>query len=140
MLNGIPYRPVSGEFDLRGKVAIVVGGAGGIGGASAELYAKKGAKVAIVDIKDTVEQIAADLSKKYGIEAIGIRCDLTVKEQIWDTVAKVKERFGEINILLNSGGYVYLDKAEDISFEEVEEQIKINTFGPFHMSQAVAGK
>jgi len=138
MLNGIPYRPVSGEFDLRGKVAIVVGGAGGIGGASAELYAKKGAKVAIVDIKDTVEQIAADLSKKYGIEAIGIRCDLTVKEQIWDTVAKVKERFGEINILLNSGGYVYLDKAEDISFEEVEKQIKINTFGPFHMSQAVA--
>lgn len=140
MLNGIPYTPVSGDFSLKGKVAVVVGGAGGIGGASAEMYAKKGAKVAIVDIKDTVEQVAEELAAKYQTEAIGLKCDLTQAEQIGLTVQKVVERFGEINILLNSGGYVFLDDAEKIDFSEVEKQIKVNLFGPFHMSQAVANQ
>ena len=45
----IDYKKVTGTFDLTGKGAIVVGGAGGIGEATAEMYARKGAKVAIVD-------------------------------------------------------------------------------------------
>ena len=57
MARGIPYTPVYGEFSLKDQVAIVVGGAGGIGGATAEMYAKKGAKVVIVDIKDTDPEI-----------------------------------------------------------------------------------
>ena len=138
MSKGIPYTPVYGEFSLKDQVAIVVGGAGGIGGASAEMYAKKGAKVVIVDIKDTVGEVAAELTAKYGTEAIGIQCDLTKPEQIKAVVEKTVETFGEINILLNSGGYVFLDEAEDIGFDEVEKQMYINAFGPLRMSQEVA--
>ena len=49
MLNGIGYKKVDGSLDLTGKSAIVIGGAGGIGEATARMYARKGAKVAIVD-------------------------------------------------------------------------------------------
>lgn len=134
----IAYEKVTGAFDLTGKVAIVVGGAGGIGGASAEMYAGKGAKIAIVDIKDTAEQVAAKIAAKYGAEAIGVRCDLTSAGEIAKTVEAVIDRFGEINILLNSGGYVFLEEAENLDFAEVEKQMWINAFGPFLMTQAVA--
>ena len=55
----IQYQKVAGDFDLTGKRAIVVGGAGGIGEATARMYAKKGAKVAIADMKDTCDAVAA---------------------------------------------------------------------------------
>lgn len=66
----IPYKPVDCSFDLTGKVAIVTGGAGGIGEATARMYAKKGAKVCIVDCKDTVDDVAAAIRDEFGVETI----------------------------------------------------------------------
>lgn len=57
----IQYERVRGDFDLTGKAAIVVGGAGGIGEATAQMYARKGAKVAIVDCKDNCREVAKSL-------------------------------------------------------------------------------
>lgn len=134
----IPYRPVDGSFDLTGKVAIITGGAGGIGEATARMYAKKGAKVAIVDCKRTVAEVAAAISKEYGTEAIGLMCDITSMEEVQSTVDAVVKRFGEVTILANVAGCVDLDNAEDIDFKLVENQMNVNAFGPFRMSQCVA--
>ena len=73
----IEYKKVDGSFDLSGKSAVVVGGGGGIGGATAEMYAKKGANVAIVDCKDNVEEVAAELAQRFGVRTVGIKCDVT---------------------------------------------------------------
>ena len=134
----IPYKPVDCGFDLTGKVAIVTGGAGGIGEATARMYAKKGAKVAIVDCKKTVGEVAAAIQKEYGTEAIGLLCNITNMEEVQETVNAVVERFGEVTILANVAGCVDLDNAEDIDFQLVENQMNVNAFGPFRMSQCVA--
>lgn len=136
----ISYKKVDGSFDLRGKVAVVVGGAGGIGEATAKMYAKKGAKVAVVDLKDSVDEVAEKISRDYGVETIGIRCNVTNLEDIKNTVKKITDRFEEIHILANMPGYVELERAENITMETVRRHLDINTIGVFFMCQEVANQ
>lgn len=136
----IQYEKVTGDFRLDGKVAIVVGGAGGIGEATARMYADKGAKVVIADCKDTVEKVAASIAADYGTETLGIVCDVTSAESVKNCVEKTVERFGEINVLANMPGFVELENAEDISIDIVEKHININAVGVFRVCQAVANQ
>ncbi len=92
-------------FELTDKVAIVTGGARGIGKGISTLMAKQGARVAIADIleeeaKKTVEEI-----EKQGGKAMAVKTDITDLEQVKQTVAKVKEEFGPVDILVNNAGW-----------------------------------
>lgn len=140
MLNGIPYTPVTGTFSLQDKVAIVVGGAGGIGEATARMYASKGAKIIIADCKDTCPQVAEAIAKDYGVETIGVRCDVTSQESVDAMIAATLERFGEINILAAMPGFVDLYRATDIEIANVEKHIAINAVGVFRVCQGVANQ
>lgn len=117
----IDYRKVKGEFSLAGKIAVVTGGAGGIGEATAQMYARRGAKVALFDMKDNVEEIAAAMAKEFNTDVIGLHCDITDFDSIDKAVTAVLDRFGEINVLANCAGVVDLDNAEDIDFKLVEK-------------------
>ncbi len=134
----IKYEKVTGEFSLKDKCAIVVGGAGGIGEASAEMYARKGAKVAIVDCKDTCPEVAAALAEKYGVQTIGVKCDVTSQESVDAMLRTVVDAFGEVNILAAMPGFVDLYRATDIGIDNVEKHIAINAVGVFRVCQAVA--
>lgn len=136
----IAYRPVDGSLNMAGKVAIVVGGAGGIGEATARMYARKGAKVVIADFKDTVGSVADAIAAEFGVETLGVHCDVTSIDSVNQTVAKVVERFGEINVLANMPGFVELEWAKDVPMSSVEKQMDINAFGVFRISQAVANR
>ncbi|MFR6230033.1 MAG: SDR family NAD(P)-dependent oxidoreductase [Enterocloster sp.] len=96
----IQYEKVNGNFDLTGKAAIVVGGAGGIGEATAQMYARKGARVAIVDCKDNCPEVAAKIAEEFGVQVIGVKCDVTSQESVDAMMKAVLEAFGEINISL----------------------------------------
>ncbi|RLA99883.1 MAG: 2-hydroxycyclohexanecarboxyl-CoA dehydrogenase [Deltaproteobacteria bacterium] len=92
-------------FELTDKVAIVTGGARGIGKGISIMMAKQGASVAIADIleeeaKKTVEEI-----EKQGGKAMAVKTDITDLEQVKQTVAKVKEEFGPVDILVNNAGW-----------------------------------
>lgn len=136
----IEYRKITGDMNLTGKTAVVIGGAGGIGEATARMYAYKGANVAILDLKDTVEVVAADIKKEYGVGTIGIRCDVTDDKNVQDAVGRVVECFGEINILANMPGYVELESAEKIGIDVVEKHIAINAVGVFRICKAVGNQ
>jgi len=136
----IEYKKVDGSFDLKGKCAIVVGGGGGIGGATARLYALKGANVAVVDCKDNIQDVADDLAKRYSIKTIGIKCDVTKQTDVENVVKEVVKAFGVINILANMPGYVELESAEMINADIVQKHIAINAVGVFRISQAVANQ
>lgn len=136
----IQYEKVTGAFDLTGKAAIVVGGAGGIGEATARMYAAKGAKVAIVDCKNNCPQVADAIAKEYGVETIGVRCDVTSQESVEAMLAEVVKAFGEVNILACMPGFVDLYRATDIEISNVEKHIAINAVGVFRVCQAVANQ
>ena len=136
----IRYEKVTGSFDLTGKVAVVIGGAGGIGEATARMYASKGAKVVIADCKENCPEVAAAIQADTGAEAIGIRCDVTCQESVDAMVAATVAAFGEINILAAMPGFVDLYRATDIEIANVEKHIAINAVGVFRACQAVANQ
>ncbi|MCM3717748.1 GolD/DthD family dehydrogenase [Fictibacillus phosphorivorans] len=122
------------NFNITDKVAIVTGGASGIGKAVSELYIEKGAKVAIFDLKDNVE----DLAKKLNLEnAIGVQCDVTNNQSMDIAIQKVREYFGKVDILVNCAGIALLDDAEKISDDYWQKTIDLNLTGSFKMSQKV---
>lgn len=100
------------DFKITDKVAIITGGASGIGQAIAEFYIEKGAKVAVFDVKEDV----ADAAKEIGGEnAIGVRVDITDGESIQGAIDQTVEHFGKVDILVNCAGVALLDDAENIS-------------------------
>lgn len=136
----IQYEKVNGSFDLTGKTAIVIGGAGGIGEATARMYASKGAKIVIADCKDNCAEVAQAIAKDCGTETIGVRCDVTSQESVDAMIAATVERFGEINILAAMPGFVDLYRATDIEIANVEKHIAINAVGVFRACQGVANQ
>lgn len=122
------------NFNLTNKVAVITGGASGIGKAIAELYVAKGAKVAILDIQETVATTAKEIHPDH---VLGLNCDITNKESINTALDEVIDHFSEINILVNSAGIALLDDAENLSENDWDKTIELNLTASFKMSQAV---
>ena len=89
----IQYAPVTGEFNLTGKTAIITGGAGTIGTETAKMYARKGANLVLVDVKDEVSVVADNFEKEFGINVNGV-APTVVRTYMGDRAWKgeVKER------------------------------------------------
>ncbi len=122
------------NFPLSGKIAIVTGGASGIGAAISRAFIAKGAKVAVLDISaDIAKAKAAEL----GENAKPFVCDVSSQQSVNDAIAAVNDEFGAIDIAVNSAGVVYLAPAEEISLDEWDKTISINLKGSFLVSQAV---
>ena len=91
-------------FRVDNKVAVVVGGAGGIGEALAHGLAEYGAKVVVADIDPKCEQVAQDIMAQEKQEAVGIKFDITDEKSVADLRDKVVAKFGTVDILVNSQG------------------------------------
>lgn len=122
------------NFPLSGKVAIVTGGASGIGAAISKAFIAKGAKVAVLDISADVAKAKAG---ELGENAKPFVCDVSSQQSVNDAIAAVKDQFGAIDIAVNSAGVVYLAPAEDISLDDWDKTIAINLKGSFLVTQAV---
>lgn len=121
------------SFDLCGKVAIITGGASGIGSAIADTFAAKGATVAILDVQaDKAAAKAAALGAVHSADG----CDVTDPESARASVARVVERHDRVDILVNCAGIVRLAPAEDLSLGDWDSTMSVNVRGTFLMSQA----
>ena len=89
---------------LEGRVALVTGGARGIGRAICEKLASEGAKIAMVDIMLDVAEKTAEEFKAQGYEALAIQANVAVPEDADKAVAAVVEKFGKLDILVNNAG------------------------------------
>lgn len=129
----IKYEGSDLEFSLKGKTAVITGGAAGIGLATAKFFHGKGVNLVIADMNDNADSIA----KSLGENAIGIAgnvCDRDYPQKVIDCAIKA---FGKIDILVNSAGVVFLENAEIISADYWNRTIDINLSGSFFMAQAV---
>ena len=124
-------------FSLEGKVALVTGGAYGIGYAMAEAYAQAGAKIAFnCRSQAHLDQALADY-KAIGIDAKGYICDVTDEAQVKEMVASIKNDLGTIDILVNNAGIIKRIPMTEMSAEDFRQVVDIDLTAPFIMSKAV---
>ena len=122
---------------LEGKVAIITGGARGIGYATVEKFVKEGAKVAIADISKAEATKAADDLKAKGYEAIGIGVDLTKEDQVKQMVEDTLKEWGQVDILVNNAGIIMDAQLYKMTTEQFDRVIDINLKGTYLCARAV---
>lgn len=121
---------------LKNKIALITGASKGIGRATALLFAKEGAKVAVNyfssenKAKSVVEEI-----KKIGSEAIAIKCDVSNEKQVKSMVDQVLSKFGSIDILVNNAGIVFDVPFLKRTVEQWKKTLDVNLLGTFLCSK-----
>lgn len=119
---------------LKDKVAVITGGANGIGQAIALRYAAEGADIAIADLSPSSETDAA--IKNLGRRALSVKCDVSNPNDVAAFSDKVKSTFGRCDILVNNAGIYPMKLFEDLSFEEWKKMFAINVDSGFLMAKA----
>ena len=122
---------------LEGKVAIVTGGNSGIGEATAHLFAKEGAKVAIMARREEQGQQVQDAIRQEGGDATFISCDVMDRKAVDSAVEKAISTYGGANVLFNNAGFGAGQNFPDEDDEGWDRVIKVNLNGTFYMSRAV---
>ncbi len=103
---------------IKDKVAIVTGGAGGLGRAEALLLAKEGAKVVVTDIdEDTIRNVAEEI-RSAGGSAVCVRHDVSSEDAWRQVMRRTIEEFGRLDIQVNNAGVIIYKKIEDTSLAE----------------------
>jgi NAD(P)-dependent dehydrogenase (short-subunit alcohol dehydrogenase family) len=126
-------------FRLEGKVALITGGAGGLGEVFARTLAGAGADVILSGRRlDVAQQLADDLAASTGRRSAAIAADVTDEHQVVALATQAVEQFGKVDILVNSAGINLRKPAVQFSREEWQRVIDINLTGPFLCAQAFA--
>jgi len=125
------------ELGLTGKVAIVTGGARGIGKSIVEGFAKEGASVVISDILFDVAQELAEKLTRNGTRILAVKTDVSKKSDAHNLAAATMKEFGKIDILVNTAGIIRDTMLVDIEEEEWDQILDINVKGIYLITRAV---
>ena len=122
---------------LAGKVALISGGARGMGAAEARLFAREGAQVVVGDVLDAEGRgVEAEIKTKGG-EAVFARLDVTSESDWQRAVGLAQSRFGRLNVLVNNAGIGGGARIEDTTLEEWDRMMAVNATGVFLGTKSV---
>ncbi|EOA24471.1 hypothetical protein CARUB_v10017726mg [Capsella rubella] len=134
--NGLNSKPISSTLlystssrKLEGKIAVITGGASGLGKATAEEFVSQGAQVIIVDIDEEAGHMVAD---KLGSAAHFLRCDVTEEEQVAKAMETTVSRHGKLDIMLNSAGMscsISPPSIADLDMDTYDKVMRLNVRG-----------
>jgi NAD(P)-dependent dehydrogenase (short-subunit alcohol dehydrogenase family) len=141
-------RSVKELFDLTGRVAIITGGAGMLGMQHAAAVAEAGGHAVVADLfEEDVMRSAGEITIANGVEALGIRVDITEKSQVQAMAVAVRQKFGRIDILINNAALTvkggserakeYFAPFEEYPLDLWEKALRVNLTGMFLCCQAV---
>ena len=123
--------------DLAGKVAVVTGGARGLGLSMGRALARHGVRVGLVDLLDEVSEGSAALAKETGVESVGATADVTSAADVAAAFAHVSETLGSPSLLVNAAGITVWEESLDATVESWRRVIDINLTGTFLCCQAL---
>ncbi|MFO1089296.1 MAG: SDR family oxidoreductase [Hyphomicrobiales bacterium] len=122
---------------LKGKVALISGGATGMGGAASTLFAAEGAAVGIVDRNEEAGRAVADVIKAGGGKAVFAKADVSNPDDVSRAVAEVNKALGTITVLFNHAGTITIKPFLETTLEEWDRLMAINVTSMFLMTKAV---
>jgi 3-oxoacyl-[acyl-carrier protein] reductase len=124
---------------LEGKVALITGGSRGIGRATAEVFAREGAKVCVnyVNGEKEANEVAKGIESRGG-EAIALRADVSKEEEVAAMVEKAVQRFGRIDVLVNNAGVLKPGDLMTMKDEDLDAMFATNVKGTIYCTRQVA--
>ncbi|MER7007554.1 SDR family oxidoreductase [Dactylosporangium sp. NPDC000555] len=119
---------------LAKKVAIVTGGASGIGLETVRLYAEEGARVVAADFRDDEGTAEIDALRGQGLDCTYVHCDVTVRDEVVDLVRRTESLYGPLNIMTANAGINGRGRARlaDVRDEDAEEIMRVNWLGVYY--------
>jgi len=124
---------------LKDKVAIVTGGAAGIGEATSLLFAEQGAKVVVADLDKLAGEKTIAQIEKSGSKAIFVKTDVSDEEAVLAVCDKAVEHFGKLDILVNNAA-TFILKGIEATIEDWERSLRVNVIGASLMSRYAVEK
>ncbi|MFJ7935873.1 SDR family NAD(P)-dependent oxidoreductase [Sporosarcina sp. NPDC096371] len=121
---------------LQDKVAIITGGAGGIGMGMATAMVKEGAKVVIVDLNQEVGEQTIKQLQEYQPESMFIQADLTEHDKLGDIVKQVADKYGKLDILVNNAHASKMASIEETTQAELDFSFNTGFYPTFFLMQA----
>jgi 3-oxoacyl-[acyl-carrier protein] reductase len=130
-------------MELRGAVALITGGNGGLGQRICEALAKEGVHIAVMyaQSRDQAEGVARELASKHQINAAAFGCDITDPAAVERIVGDVRGRFGGLDILVNDAAYnkaIPFTDLDNLTQEVWDKIMAVNLTGPMRLTKAVA--
>jgi ketoreductase RED2 len=130
-------------MDLKGAVALVTGGNGGLGQRICHALAKEGTHIAVMYARSRGqgEGVAQELTSRYQINAAAFACDITDGAAVEGLIGRVTERFGRIDILVNDAAYntsIPFTDIDNLTLEVWDTIMAVNLTGPMRLTKAVA--
>ena len=122
---------------LEGKVALITGGARGIGQAIAMAFANEGADIVVADVNLEVAQKTASEIESLGRKALALEVDVTNYEKVEEGINKILDKFGKVDILVNNAGITKDNLILRMSQAEWDAVINVNLKGTFNCIRAV---
>lgn len=131
-------------FDISGKTVLITGASSGIGESAAEMFAARtgggqGGLILCARREDRLQQLAERLNKKFGVEVLPIKCDVSIESDVEHAVQAAVEKFGRIDILFNCAGITA--KSKDVTEHTLEQWnnvLSVNLTGIYLMCREVA--
>jgi len=130
-------------MDLRGSVALVTGGNGGLGQRICHALAREGADIAVMyaQSQDQAEGVARELASSYQVKAAAFQCDITDGAAVEKLIGDVTARFGRLDILVNDAAFnksVPFQDLDSLTMELWDKIMAVNLTGPMRLTKAVA--
>jgi NAD(P)-dependent dehydrogenase (short-subunit alcohol dehydrogenase family) len=125
------------QYSFRGKTVLITGGSRGLGLVLAREFAKEKAKIAICARSgEELERARMDLQNR-GAEVLAVVCDVRDKNQVEQMIEAVRNRFGQIDVLVNNAGVIQVGPLEHQTQKDFEDAMNVHFWGPFYTMQAV---
>lgn len=116
---------------LQGKVALITGGASGIGAATARLFVAEGAKVVLVDLNEERGKAFEQELKALSTEALFVKANITSEEEVADVFKQAVETFGKVDVVFNNAGIGRVHSSHDLEYSEWRNTVNVDLDGVF---------
>lgn len=133
LLASYIFKKVNTGYDLKGKTALVTGGARGLGFILAKKLASKGSEVLICSENQEDLNRAVALFEKENLVIKAIYCDLMSKEQIDQLIMQVKSEYSSLDILINNAGTIKVGPVQTMNQADFQQAMNLHFWAPFHL-------
>lgn len=116
---------------LQNKVALITGGASGIGAATARLFIKEGAKVVLADLNEEKGKAFESELKELGAEAVFVKANITSEEEVASLFKRAIEAFGKVDIVFNNAGIGRVQPSHELEYSEWRNTVNVDLDGVF---------